>query len=169
MPDGGEVNLVELLPGQLRRRRDRISDYLDVWGDLRVTDDGADREHRLLEFNLEAHGHYLAVEVRTRYREYYRRRPSGSWLTAKYHYEYLDRVRGTRLAYHLHDIGTRRLVPHAHCERATELMEDEGPHHLRAFVFDLREAHELFMALYAAGRDPDCDAFLPLDIPRLAD
>jgi len=158
-----------LTPGRLRRRRDRLADYLDVWGDLRITDDGAAGTRRILEFALEAPGDDLPPEVKARYREYYRIRPSGDWALAKYHYEYLDVVHGKRLAYHLHDIGNRRLVSHAHCESATDLAVDEGPHHLRAIELDLREAHEQFMTLYAAEREPDCGAYLPLVVPRSID
>lgn len=157
---------MSLTSGQLRKRRDRIEDYLDVWGDLRITDDGAAGDRRLIEFALEAPGQDLPVEIRARYAEYYRRQPSGDWLIAKYHYEYLDIGHRRRLAYHMHDIGSRVLVPHAHCEPATELEEGESPHHLRAVELDLREAHEQFMGLYAAGREPDCGAFLPLEVPR---
>lgn len=158
-----------LATGQLRRRRDRIGDYLDVWGDLRIADIGAEGTRRLIEFDLEAPGFDLPAEVNARYREYYRLQSAGDWLLAKYHYEYVDVVRGRRLAYHLHDIGARTLVPHAHCERARDLTDDEGTHHLRAFELDLREAHEQFMRLYAAGREPDCDAFFPLVVPRTVD
>jgi hypothetical protein len=161
-----DIDRVALTAGRLRRRRDRIADYLDVWGDLRVIDYGAAVERRFIEFALEAPGRDLPVDVKARYREYYRLRSSGDWLLAKYHYEYLDVIHGKRLAYHVHDIGRRRLVPHAHCEPAADLSEDESPHHLRAIELDLREAHELFMALYAAGREPDCGAFFPLDLPR---
>jgi hypothetical protein len=158
---------VALTSGQLRRRRDRIEDYLDVWGDLRIADDGAAGNRRLIEFVLDAPGLELPVEIRARYAEYYRRLASGEWSLAKYHYEYLDLGLGRRLAYHLHDIGTRVLVPHAHCEPATEFDDEEGPHHLRAVELDLREAHEQFMRLYAVGRAPDCGSFLPLEITRM--
>lgn len=154
--------------GQLRRRRDRIEDYLDVWGDLRITDDGAANDRQLLEFTLDAPGQDLPVEIRARYAEYYRRQPPGDWSLAKYHYEYLDIGHRRRLAFHMHDIGTRAQVPHAHCERATELAVGESPHHLRAVELDLREAHERFMGLYAAARPPDCGFFLPLEVPREA-
>jgi hypothetical protein len=165
----GAVSLATLTPGQLRKRRDRIGDYLDVWGDLRTIDDGAEGPHRVVEFALEAPGHDLPVDVKTRYREYYRRQRSGDWLIAKYHYEYLDLMHGARLAYHMHDIGGRGSVPHAHCEPATDLADVERAHHLRAIELDLREAHEQFMSLYAADREPDCSAFLPLVVPRTID
>jgi hypothetical protein len=158
--------LDRLSDGQVRRRRDRLADFLDAWGDVRVLDLGSDRDRRLLELALEAPGHDLPVDVRARYREHYRRTRAGDWCLARYGYEYLDVRRGARLAYHLHAIGPRRMVPHAHCEDASELATREGKHHLRAVEVDLGEAHLLFMQLYASDSPPDCAAFLPLEIRR---
>lgn len=155
-----------LSPGQLRRRRDKIQDFLDVWGDLEVNDLGASTDRRLNEFIVHSPGQDLADEVVTRYREYYDITESGDWLLVKYTYEFLDLVHGRRLAFHLHDIGRRRLVPHAHCESVDTFDDAEGPHHLRAIELELREAHSEFMRLYASGSRPDCDRFLPLDVPR---
>jgi hypothetical protein len=157
--------MADLREGQVRDRRERLADFLDAWGDLRVRDLGGDRDRRLLGFSLEAPGRDLPVEVRARYSEYYRRH-RGGWRLAKYHYEYLDIAWARRLAYHLHGLGSRPLVPHAHCEDAAVLSSDEGTHHLRAVPLDLREAHMQFMRLYASDSPPDCSAFLPLEIRR---
>ena len=157
--------IVALREGQVRDRRERLTDFLDAWGDLRVLDLGGDRDRRILEFSLEAPGHDLPVEIRARYGEYYRRR-GGCWLLATYHYEYVDVARARRLAYHLHDLGSRTLVPHAHCEDAAVLSSHEGTHQLRAVELDLREAHMQFMRLYASDVPPDCAALLPLEIRR---
>jgi hypothetical protein len=161
--------LVDLTDAQLRARRDRLTDVLDAWGDLVVSDIGVQTDTRLLEFALECPGLALPIEVKTRYREYYRRATGSGWDLAKYHYEYLDVVRSTRLAYHLHDIGPRKLVPHAHCGEAKSLPSDrprDDRHQLRAVELDLREAHEEFMRLWAADRGPDCTDFRPLEISR---
>jgi hypothetical protein len=161
--------LADLTDAQLRARRDRLTDFLDAWGDLAATDVGAQTSSRLLEFALECPGLALPAEVRAQYREYYRRGPAGDWDLAKYHYEYLDVARSTRLAYHLHDIGPRERVPHAHCEEGTSLPRErprDDRHQLRAVELDLREAHEEFMRLWAADRAPDCAGFRPLEITR---
>lgn len=163
------ASVVALSPGQVGRRRDTIQDYLDVWGDLEVHDLGASTDRRLIEFMLHAPGQDLTDEVVTRYREYYGITKNGDWLMTKYTYEFLDLVHGRRLAFHLHDIGRRRLVPHAHCESVATLADAEGPHHLRAIEWELREAHSEFMRLYASGNRPDCEGFLPLEVPRDAD
>jgi hypothetical protein len=96
-----------LTGGELRRRRDRLADYLDAWGDLRVNDLGSGGTLRLLQFALEAPGESLPIEVRAVYREFYSRRRDGDWDIAKYTYEYLDLSCTKRLAYHPHDLGTR--------------------------------------------------------------
>jgi hypothetical protein len=155
-----------LTEGELRRRRDRLADYLDAWGDLRVDDLGSGGRLRLLQFALEAPGESLPIEVKAVYREYYRRRRDGDWVIVKYTHEYLDLSRMTRLAYHLHDLGTRRRVPHAHCDAATKLPLDEDAHHFRAVELDLREAHEEFMRLWASDTEPDCRTLRPLEIQR---
>jgi len=160
------VVVLALTPGQLRRRRDRIGDFLDAWGDLAVDDSGEATGRRRLGFVVRAPGDDLPDEVIVRYREYYRLTSDGDWLFEKYTYEYLDLARGRRLAYHMHDIGRRRLVPHAHCEAASALVDDDERHHLRAIEFELREAHMHFMHYYASGSEPDCEAFLPLAVNR---
>jgi hypothetical protein len=162
----GEVSFAALTDGQLRKRRERLTDFLDVWGDLEVSDLGAAGTRRVLSFFLQAPGEDLPIEIKARYREYYRRERPGRWDIAKYTYEYLDVGHAKRLAYHLHDIGSRKLVPHAHCEDARDLVDYEGIHHLRAVELDLREAHEEFMSLWAADAAPDCAKFRALDIKR---
>jgi hypothetical protein len=163
----GAVSFTPLTDGQLGTRRERLADFLDAWGDLRISDVGGARDRRLLEFSLEAPGEELPIEIRARYREYYRRGRRGHWDIAKYHYAYLDLARAKRLAYHLHDIGPRKLVPHAHCEDARDFVDEESAHHLRAVELDLREAHEEFMALWASDAAPDCAQFRPLDVQRI--
>jgi hypothetical protein len=157
--------IAALPDAQLRGRRSKITSYLDSFGDVRVEDLGGGGSRRLLQFSLVAPGYPCSVEVTALYREYYRRNRAGLWDAAKYTYEYRDYVRNARLAYHLHDLGGRQLVAHAHCENEAE-PEDEEAGHLRATEYDLVEANTLFMRLYAADAAPDCSAFLPLEIRR---
>lgn len=152
--------------GQLRRRRDRLVDYLDAWGDLHVSDDGAATGRRRLEFYVESPGDDLPIDVKLRYREYYQQDAAGDWRLAKYTYEYLDIAGRMRLAFHLHDIELRSMVAHAHCESSDGLSDGVETHHLRAIEYDLREAHEAFMELYARGATVDCSAYLPLEVDR---
>ena len=159
------VSFTALTDAKIKKRFERLTDFLDAWGDLRASDVGGARDRRLLEFALEAPGEALPVQVKARYREYYRRGPRG-WDIRKYTYEYLDVSRAQRLAYHLHDFGRRSLVAHAHCESAIDLGDEETSHHLRATELDLREAHEEFMSLWASNVPPDCARFRPLEVER---
>ena len=164
MAADGEFTL--LSGAQVRRRIDKLTDFLADWGDLTVGDLGERTERRQIEFYLESPGSDLPVDVKTRYREWYSRDAHGNWDIDKYTYEYLDVLHTKRLAFHLHDIGEQTRVPHAHCEDASEMGDDESPYHLRAVAYDLREAHERFMRLYAADERPDCISMLPLRIQR---
>ena len=155
-----------LSSAQLERRVDKLTDFLADWGDLVVTDLGERTARRRIEFYLESPGSDLPTDVKTRYREWYTRTGSGSWEFDKYTYEYLDVRHRKRLAYHLHDLGGLVRVPHAHCEDASTIGDEETPHHLRAVPYDLREAHDRFMTLYAAEQLPDCSSMLPLPISR---
>lgn len=160
------AEILSLSSAQLRRRIDKLTDFLADWGDLWVSDVGERGARRRIEFYLESPGSDLPTDVKTRYREWYVPDGRGRWNIAKYTYEYLDAKDMKRLAFHLHDIGHQSLVPHAHCEDAAEMADEEGPHQLRALAFDLREAHERFMTLYAAGERPDCASMLALRIKR---
>jgi hypothetical protein len=165
-----------LTDGEVRARFDGLTGFLWRWGDVTATDAGGRTRSRLLEFRLVAPGEGLPPEVLALYREYFAATSDGAWGLAKYAYEYLDLRRGLRLAYHLHDLGGRSGVAHAHCQPATALAveppgegraESSDPaRHLRSIEYDLREAHREFMRLYAADVAPDCDRFLPLGISR---
>jgi len=104
-------------------------------------------------------------EATALYREYFRRTSRDVWAIAIYTYEYRDYVRSARLAYHLHDLGSRSLVAHAHCEEETDPADEEAMHR-RAMEYDLLEANGIFMKLYASDTAPDCSSLLPLEITR---
>ena len=160
------VEFVALSDGQIRSRFDRLLRHLDHWGDVVATDAGRLEDRRMLEFAVVSPGGDLDVETRELFREYYQRNRAGVWDIVKYTYEYLDVVRGVRLAFHVHDLGGRRRVAHAHCEESFDIPEDERSAHFRAVEYDLREAHDVFMRHYAAGIAPDCSTFLPLAVNR---
>lgn len=119
----------------------------------------------MLQFHVTAPGDPLEREAIALFREWYRRTPDDRWALAKYTYEYRDYLRSARLAYHLHDLGSRRGVAHAHCENQADPEVEEGTH-LRATEYGLLEANAVFMKLYASNEAPDCDAFLALEISR---
>lgn len=161
------MGLVALTDSEVRSRFDRITTHLDHWGDVIATDSGRLESWRLLELVVLSPGGGQEVEAREIFREYYAKNRAGEWEIAKYTYEYLDVGHSARLAYHLHDIGRRKRVAHAHCEESVDLPDEERSPHLRAVEYDLREAHDVFMRHYAAGETPDCRDFLPLEVDRI--
>lgn len=161
-----DVTFVALTDAEVRARFDRIVRHLDHWGDVVATDAGRKRRGRMLEFSVVAPGGGLETEAKELLREYYELHGSGIWEIVKYTYEYVDVVRGARLAFHVHDIAGRKRVAHAHCEGSFEIPDDERSPHLRAVEYELREAHEVFMRHLAAGAAPDCDQYLPLEVDR---
>lgn len=160
------VAFVALTDSQVRSRFERIVRYLDHWGDVVAVDRGRRTDRRLLEFAVVSPGGGLDAEARELFREYFDRDANGDWALAKYTYEYLDVINRARLAFHVHDLGGRRRVAHAHCEESVDIPEAERSAHLRSVEYELREAHEIFMTYYASGESPDCDRFLPLAVDR---
>jgi hypothetical protein len=160
------VVFVALTDSEVRARFERIVSHLDHWGDVVAADNGRARGRRLLEFSVVAPGGGLAAEAKELFREYYELTRSGDWEMVKYTYEYLDVGRGARLAFHVHNLGGRKRVAHAHCDDAFEIPDDERPPHLRAVEYELREAHAVFMRHWAASEPPDCESMLPLEVDR---
>lgn len=160
------VAFVQLTEGEVRARLEGITAHLDHWGDVVPTDAGRRGPRRLLEFRFVAPGEDLPVEVTAVFREYLRRSRAASWELFKYTYEYLDRVRMRRLAYHMHSLGRTTPVVHAHCEDAADIPDEERGSHFRAVEVDLLEAHQTFMRLWASESAPDCSSLHPLAISR---
>ena len=108
---------------------------------------------------MAAPGYNLPDVALFKYDEWYTLE-SNSWLLRKYHYDYFDRTRDTRLGYHLHVVHAGEAdTPHAHCGPGHE----RTPAHYRAFEVSLLEANSQFMRLYAAGEEYDCATLLPLE------
>jgi hypothetical protein len=166
----GPYQVVPLTAGELNERISKLTDHLDHFGDVKVTDLGQARGRRRIEYFLAAPGvPDMHDEVVGLYREWFQS-DGDDWEFVKYTYEYLDKLHGMRLAYHLHSLRGL-LVPHAHCGRLTtsaldEPDDDEADGHLRAVPVELKEANGAFMQLYANERPPDCSSFLPLALPR---
>jgi hypothetical protein len=104
------------------------------------------------------------AEASFRYKEWWGRDGHG-WRLDKYRYDYVDRLRGGRLAYHYHDLPGRRAVLHAHCESPAASADVAGSvavSHFRAFDVDLLEAHDEFVTLFASDTPIDCTGLRPL-------
>ena len=159
------ATFIDLSNGQLRARFSKITAHLDSFGDVQAESLGGAGDRRLLQFGLTAPGYPIEREATALYREYFRRTSRDMWAIAKYTYEYRDYVRSARLAYHLHDLGSRALVAHAHCAEEADPADEEAMH-LRAMEYDLLEVNSIFMKLYASDAAPDCNSFLPLEMMR---
>lgn len=167
----GSHEVVPMTSGELAERISKLTDHLDHFGDLTVTDFGQRRGIRRIEYILAAPGvPGVHDEIVGLYREWFLKE-RGDWAFFKYTYEYLDRLIDARLAFHLHLLGaTARPVPHAHCgplsvSALADRVADETDGHLRAIPMALTEANDTFMGLYFAGRAPDCSALRPLKLP----
>ncbi len=140
----------------------RVSAILDDLGDIRMEDSRSQDGIRRFEIEVDAPRPPLEARARFRYLEWWRRDGRG-WRLAKYQYDYIDRVHGSRRAYHRHNLPGAPNALHIHCERPNET---RATPHFRAYEVDLIEAHEEFTAHYASGRPVDCAGLRPLHIDR---
>jgi hypothetical protein len=101
----------------------------------------------------------LPDEARFSYQEWWRTTALG-WVRVRYAYDFFDLVHSGRRGYHLHPIGGRAAVPHAHCVPPGGAGEER---HYDAYEVDLLEAHEAFEVQYASGRPIDCHGLRGLD------
>jgi hypothetical protein len=143
---------------RFEQRKTTILKALDNLGEVALVDSGRGRRDRQLRFVVAAPGHELADEAAFTYTEWYRRVARG-WQLTRYQYDYLDRRKGARLAYHWHALARRPPIYHAHCEERLGLATHP---HYRAYELDLLEAHEEFANLYAADEAVDCSTLRPL-------
>ena len=140
------------------QRKATVAAILDDLGPIRDEDSGKRDEVRRFEIALDAPEPQLVVRARFRYLEWWNRDGRG-WRLAKYQYDYIDLIEGSRLAYHRHDLPGDANRPHAHCKPP-----DRPPRtsHYRAYEVDLLEAHEEFVSLYSSGRPVNCAGLRPL-------
>lgn len=143
---------------RFEQRKTTVLTVLDHLGEVEVIDSGRARRDRRLRFAVAAPGHGLPDEAGFVYVEWYQRVSRG-WRLIRYQYDYFDRRRGGRFAYHWHALRRRAAVHHAHCE---ETFGAAVSPHYRAYELSLLEAHEEFVALYAADASIDCSALRPL-------
>lgn len=140
------------------QRKATVLAVLDDLAPASVDDSGRRAEVRRFRVELDVPEAPSAAEARFRYLEWWARDGRG-WRLAKYQYDYFDRVRGGRLAYHRHDLAGGSDVFHVHCERSGR---PRAARHFRSYEVDLLEAHEEFAGLYLGGRTIDCTGLRPL-------
>jgi len=136
----------------------RVSTILDDLGDVHVEDSGRRGSTRRFDAEVDAPRLPLIARARFRYLEWWSRDGAG-WRIAKYQYDYIDLIVGSRLAYHRHDLAGEADIVHIHCKPPGR--PSSSPH-FRAYEVDLREAHDEFAAVYASGRAIDCAGLRPL-------
>ncbi len=152
------------------QRKATILAVLDDLAPASVDDSGRREEVRRFQVELDAREASSAAvpeaspaaQARFRYLEWWSRDGRG-WRLAKYQYDYFDRVRGGRLAYHRHDLAGGSDILHVHCEPSGR---PRAAPHFRSYEVDLLEAHGEFAGLYLGGRTIDCTGLRPL---RLGD
>lgn len=137
-----------------------VSAILDDLGDIRVEASGKRDSTRRFEIEVDAPRPPLTARARFRYLEWWSRDGRG-WQLGRYQYDYFDRVRHGRLAYHRHNLPGAADILHSHCEPPDR--PSLAPH-FRAYDVDLLEAHEEFATLYASGRRIDCAGLRPLQV-----
>lgn len=134
------------------QRKARIISIVDQLGDVDAEDAGRHGQRRQMVVKVGAPDDGRPLEATFKYAEVYRL-DGRRWRLVEYSYEYLDRTRGKRFAYHYHDLGRHRSVYHAHCVRAEGRTSVS---HFRAYEVDLLEAHAIFEQSYVSGRPIDC-------------
>lgn len=135
---------------------------VDDVGPPAFEDSGRRSTVRRLEIEAHAGGASGEAEATFRYAEWWRRDGRG-WRLDKYRYDYVDHVRGGRLAYHLHDLPGTHAATHAHCGSSAG---SAAVAHFRAYEVDLLEAHDEFVTLFASGTPIDCSGLRPLVRPH---
>jgi len=140
------------------QRKSRLIAIVDELGDVSVEDTGRRGAWRRLVVLVDTPGQGQPPEATFTYGEAFRQDGRG-WRMTKYWYEYLDRARGGRLAYHVHDLPGRRNIFHQHCEPAAH-RSSVTP--FRSYDVDLLEAHVEFAELYVSDRAIDCVGLRPL-------
>ena len=140
------------------QRKATIIAILAGVGDLDVEDSGRRGPERRFTVRADAPGDGYFGRASFDYHEWFVRGMEG-WRIDRYHYDFIDRVHGGRLAFHLHELGPGRRRAHVHCEPAARMPSIS---HFRAYEVDLLEAHDDFLGLFASETPIDCTGLRPL-------
>jgi hypothetical protein len=136
---------------QVEQRKATIAAKLEDLGDVSALDSPRARRRRLIDLRAVAPGADLPALALFQYREAFERR-AGSWQLIAYGYEFHDRIRGGRRAYHWHDDSF-----HAHCLEP----DARGASHYRAVPMEVFEAHDEFARIYLSGGPIRCGDLRP--------
>jgi hypothetical protein len=136
---------------QVEQRRATIAAKLEDLGDVTALDSPRARRRRLIDLRAVAPGADLPALALFQYREVFERH-ADSWQLIAYAYEFHDRGRGGRRAYHWHDDSF-----HAHCLEP----DARGTSHYRAVPLEVFEAHDEFARIYLSGGPIRCGDLRP--------
>lgn len=140
------------------QRKSTIITILGNVGELNIDDSGRHGKERRFAVRVDATGDGYPSRALFDYHEWFAN-ADDSWRIDRYHYDFIDRVHGGRLAFHLHEIGPERRRAHVHCEPAAGTASIS---HFRAYEVDLLEAHAEFLGLFASETAIDCSGLRPL-------
>lgn len=140
------------------QRKATIIAILGNVGELDIDDSGRNRSDRRFAVQVDAPGDGYPSRALFDYQEWFVNEADG-WRMSRYHYDFVDRVDGGRLAYHLHELGPGGQRAHVHCEPA---VGTPSISHFRAYEVDLLEAHAEFLGRLASETAIDCSGLRPL-------
>jgi hypothetical protein len=140
------------------QRKATITTILGNVGELSIDDSGRGGSDRRFAVQVDVPGDGYPSLALFDYHEWFVNADDG-WRIDRYHYDFIDRVQGGRLAYHLHEISPERRRAHVHCEPAAGMPSIS---HFRAYEVDLLEAHAEFLGIFASGTPIDCSGLRPL-------
>jgi hypothetical protein len=149
--------LIWISEGDLNQRVVEMTTRFDRLGETTIRDAGGATDYRWLQWL--ARCPYPETEMaRFQYDEYYER-SGGGWQMVKYEYDFLERARRSRLAFHMHPVAAPPPTAHAHCEPE---LGNPAHEHYRYIELSIHEALEEHVNWWASDADLTCERLRPL-------
>jgi hypothetical protein len=149
--------LIWISEGDLNQRVVEMTTRFDRLGETTIRDAGGATDYRWLQWL--ARCPYPETEMaRFQYDEYYER-SGGGWQMVKYEYDFLERARRSRLAFHMHPVAAPPPTAHAHCEPE---LGNPAHEHYRYIELSIHEALEEHVNWWASDTDLTCERLRPL-------
>lgn len=148
--------MIWLSEAHINQRIVEVTARFDDIGETYIQDQGASTGYRWLQWSVVS-PYAGAEQGRFQYDEYYQR-DGGGWAMVKYTYDFLEVVRNSRLAFHMHQVLRPEPESHAHCEPEQGTPEYD---HYRYIELSIHEAIEEHMTWWASGTDLTCDGLRP--------
>lgn len=149
--------MIWISEGDLNQRVVEMTTRFDRLGETTIRDAGGATDYRWLQWL--AWCPYPETEMaRFQYDEYYER-SGGGWQMVKYEYDFLERARRSRLAFHMHPVAAPPPTAHAHCEPE---LGNPAHEHYRYIELSIHEALEEHVNWWASDTDLTCERLRPL-------